>query len=31
MQILSVSGEAMNILFPGFYDLITEAYGSPYI
>lgn len=30
MQMLSVSGGAMSIL-PGFYDLIAETYGSPYI
>lgn len=28
---LSVSRGAMNILFPGFYDLIAEAYGTPYM
>lgn len=28
---LSVSHGAMNFLFPGFYDLIAEAYGTPYI
>lgn len=28
---LSVSRGAMNILFPGFYDLIAEATYEPYI